>query len=124
LNKWSELVTSGNHPSKREGHRAVVCGNRFFLFGGVASSGFCDTMYELNFDTMHWTQIKYRGESPTGRCNCVFVQHSNYLYIFGGYADFQLNSMYRLRIPYLIIESQANTFIDLLQNQQLVDTIF
>jgi len=70
-NEWYRYDPRGIGPSGRSLHSAVVVGRKIYIFGGANSSGsrndssgFCD-LYELDIDTMTWTECETQGTPPS-----------------------------------------------------------
>jgi N-acetylneuraminic acid mutarotase len=70
-NEWYRYEPRGIGPSGRALHSAVVAGRKIYIFGGANSSGsrndssgFCD-LYELDIDTMCWTECETQGTPPS-----------------------------------------------------------
>jgi len=71
MNEWYRYEPRGIGPSGRALHTAVVVGRKIYIFGGANSSGnrtdssgFCD-LYELDIDTMSWTECETHNTPPS-----------------------------------------------------------
>lgn len=51
-NKWSEVLTKGEIPSKRLGHSCVQYGDSFIIFGGTDNKLIFNTAFRLNLNTV------------------------------------------------------------------------
>ena len=70
-NKWMNQKCSGTIPEPREMHTTTIIWNKVWLYGGVNSRGgstrpFND-FYELNMDSLTWSEIKSGIIKPKGR---------------------------------------------------------
>jgi N-acetylneuraminic acid mutarotase len=70
-NEWYRYEPRGIGPSGRSLHTATVVGRKIYIFGGANSSGsrndssgFCD-LYELDIDSMTWTECETQGTPPS-----------------------------------------------------------
>jgi len=90
-NEWYRYEPRGVGPSGRALHAASVVGRKIYIFGGANSSGsrndssgFCD-LYELDIDTMTWTECETQNTPPPpcyGR-SATYIGDNKILY-FGG----------------------------------------
>jgi len=55
--QWQQLKTTGESPSARSAHTAVVVGNSMYVFGGWNGVHCMNDLHELNFETNTWTLI-------------------------------------------------------------------
>eukprot|EP01127_Copromyxa_protea_P002768 TRINITY_DN12729_c0_g1_i1.p1 TRINITY_DN12729_c0_g1~~TRINITY_DN12729_c0_g1_i1.p1 ORF type:complete len:547 (-),score=113.97 TRINITY_DN12729_c0_g1_i1:75-1715(-) len=69
--EWSRYEPRGSGPSGRSMHSAINIGKKMYVFGGAQSTGvrddttgFCD-LYELDIETMTWTEVETKGTPPT-----------------------------------------------------------
>jgi len=70
-NEWYRYEPRGIGPSGRSLHTSTVVGRKIYIFGGANSSGsrndssgFCD-LYELDIDSMTWTECETQGTPPS-----------------------------------------------------------
>ena len=56
-NTWTNAACSGNVPSPRQNASAAVVKNRVWIHGGTERNGSYYDMYELNMDSLAWTQL-------------------------------------------------------------------
>jgi N-acetylneuraminic acid mutarotase len=100
MNEWRRYEARGIGPSGRAMHSATAVGRKIYFFGGANSSGsrrdtsaFCD-LYELDIDTMTWSECEVKGTPPTP-CyghSAVFIGNNKILF-FGGKAYNVLNTL-------------------------------
>ena len=72
-------------PSRRFGYVSVVHEEKFILWGGFDGIKWLNDMYEFNFKTKVWRQIKAEGELPSVRSCPAWSSNENQLFIHGGY---------------------------------------
>eukprot|EP00002_Diphylleia_rotans_P008582 TRINITY_DN1852_c0_g1_i1.p1 TRINITY_DN1852_c0_g1~~TRINITY_DN1852_c0_g1_i1.p1 ORF type:complete len:1197 (+),score=251.22 TRINITY_DN1852_c0_g1_i1:88-3678(+) len=79
------LSTTGDIPSNRYGHTAVVYKDSMFVYGGVDSHRKTDNaLYEYSFETRKWRTIPTKGSHPTPRsCHTCHVIGDSMI-VFGG----------------------------------------
>jgi len=46
-----------------------------------------NNLYSLDLDTLHWSEVKCSGVTPSPRNGMSLVEHSGSLYLFGGYTE-------------------------------------
>lgn len=63
-NLWRWPSYSGRCPSARAAHSGALVDNKYYLFGGRDSCQRLNDLYQLDMDSMHWTQIAVIAE-PT-----------------------------------------------------------
>lgn len=100
MNEWRRYEARGIGPSGRAMHSATAVGRKIYFFGGANSSGtrrdtsaFCD-LYELDVDTMTWSECEVKGTPPTP-CyghSATYIGHNKILF-FGGKAYNVLNTL-------------------------------
>ncbi|KAF8499857.1 hypothetical protein F5888DRAFT_1921663 [Russula emetica] len=87
------LRTSGDVPSPRYGHRAVLISTTLLIWGGVRTDSSDqnaqtqssdDSFYLLNLVSREWTRIVVNGPGPGGRCNHTMTLVGSKLFVFGG----------------------------------------
>jgi len=91
-NEWLRYEPRGIGPSGRALHSATVVGRKMYIFGGANTtgsrndtSGFCD-LYELDVDTMCWTECETQG-TPPPPCyghSATFVGDNKILFFLAG----------------------------------------
>ena len=92
---WTEIQTTGTSPSRRNGHSAVIIGNKMVVIGGWDSSTTVASadIFQLDFDT--WTWSKWPVELSSNMCTAVYTQ--GLIYIFrGGDGQNYYNDMYTI----------------------------
>ncbi|KAF8492377.1 hypothetical protein F5888DRAFT_909723 [Russula emetica] len=81
------LQTSGDVPSPRFGHRAVLTGTILLIWGGIMQNDAYDnSLYLLNLVSREWTRIVVNGPGPGpgGRFNHTMTLVGSKLFVFGG----------------------------------------
>eukprot|EP01127_Copromyxa_protea_P019030 TRINITY_DN6095_c1_g1_i2.p1 TRINITY_DN6095_c1_g1~~TRINITY_DN6095_c1_g1_i2.p1 ORF type:complete len:468 (+),score=84.96 TRINITY_DN6095_c1_g1_i2:248-1651(+) len=98
--EWTRYEPRGIGPSGRALHSANAIGHKIYIFGGANSSGqgddtsgFCD-LYELDIDTMTWSECETKGTPPTP-CygHSATVTPDETIFFFGGKGYQVLNSI-------------------------------
>ncbi|KAF8499883.1 hypothetical protein F5888DRAFT_117731 [Russula emetica] len=80
------LQTSGDVPSPRFGHRAVLTGTILLIWGGIMQNDAYDnSLYLLNLVSREWTRIVVNGPGPGGRCYHTMTLFGSKLVVFGGW---------------------------------------
>eukprot|EP00898_Chlorokybus_atmophyticus_P007727 jgi/Chlat1/7956/Chrsp69S09183 len=62
--EWSQPSTSGTPPEARSYHCMTTIDNRVYVFGGCGNSGRLADIHCLDTDTMMWTRLSPKGDSP------------------------------------------------------------
>ncbi|KAF8492381.1 hypothetical protein F5888DRAFT_1618986 [Russula emetica] len=104
--------TTGDVPSPRSGHRAVLSSTTSILLiwgGMMQSQAFDDSLYLLNLGitssipvSREWTRILVNGTRPGGRFNHTMTLIGSKLFIFGGWsAKGRLNDIWALDLDCL-----------------------
>jgi hypothetical protein len=78
-------VVRGRVPSRRFGYVSVVHNHKFVLFGGFDGSRWLNDMYEFDFATKTWTEVRARGALPSVRSCPAWAKDDTHVYIQGGY---------------------------------------
>ncbi|XP_053572940.1 host cell factor 2 [Bombina bombina] len=87
---WNIPSTKGTPPSPRESHSAVVYSrkdngkSKLFIFGGMSGCRLGD-LWELDIETMAWTNPSIKGAAPLPRSLHTANVIGNRMYIFGGW---------------------------------------
>ena len=92
--KWSSLVCTGDIPSPRAYHTAVLVGNdKLVIFGGIGKSGSKNTArmfdcYRLSLGTLVWESIHFQGVLSGSRLqvrkSVTFPDIPGKVFLFGG----------------------------------------
>eukprot|EP01080_Neovahlkampfia_damariscottae_P009396 gene9396-1607_t len=106
---WQLLLCTGEIPTKRISHTAVIYSDYMIIFGGYHESQMrycsCNALNILNLRTLKWFQTETTGPVPCERqCHSSIVFQGD-MYIFGGYAgnsDVVLNDMYKLNLDNMV----------------------
>ena len=64
IQSWKNVACFGNIPSPRWGSSTAAINDKVCLYGGVASSGRKDDLYELNMLSLSWTQVQANMPRP------------------------------------------------------------
>ncbi|VDO86832.1 unnamed protein product [Heligmosomoides polygyrus] len=90
LLRWRIVPVEGRVPPARDGHSAVVVGDRMFLFGGFEEDlqRFSQETYVFDFLTNRWSEFNTTGQPPLWRDFHTAVAIDSKMYIFGGRSDY------------------------------------
>jgi len=85
-NRWITPDIQAPYPSGRRSHSAICLNNTLLIFGGYngTNNEHKSDMWQLDPDSMRWTQIKPRGKGPEPRRRQALCQVGNKLFLFGG----------------------------------------
>jgi len=82
---WREILPlTGEPPSPRHSHAAVVYGDSMFVFGGYDGSYRSD-FHEFDFGTNKWNIIPPAGRPPRARYRATCAVHKTTMILFGGH---------------------------------------
>mmetsp|Transcript_16029 Transcript_16029/g.23788 ORF Transcript_16029/g.23788 Transcript_16029/m.23788 type:complete len:398 (+) Transcript_16029:68-1261(+) len=89
--KWRKLQTTGNKPSPRYKHQAIVAGDCMYIIGGGCfkpEQSLID-VHCLDFLTLRWNEVKSKGEVPESRVahSCCYDPSSSTIYLWGGFTS-------------------------------------
>ncbi|KJH53729.1 kelch repeat protein [Dictyocaulus viviparus] len=89
LLRWRVVPVEGRVPPARDGHSAVVVGDRMYLFGGFEEDlqRFSQETYVFDFQTNRWSELNTTGQPPLWRDFHTAVAINSKMYIFGGRSD-------------------------------------
>jgi hypothetical protein len=83
-NKWTKLSISGA-PSPRQGHSAVVIGDRMIIFGGQNSKQqTLNDLYSYSLSRRVWTKLEPSGVSPMPRMSQSAAVVGSTMLVYGG----------------------------------------
>lgn len=84
--KFSPLGCSGDIPSPRSGHTALIDrhGAYMYVFGGYHDGRCFNDLYRLHLASCTWQRIECTGDIPTPRVSHQAVIDADYLMVFGG----------------------------------------
>jgi len=86
--QWSEIITTGSIPAKRNGNAAFLdqAGNRLIIYGGASSSGAYNETFALDLNSLVWSELEVTGDVPASRTHMGFASTANdsTVIIFGG----------------------------------------
>jgi hypothetical protein len=102
-NMWASVATSGETPSARYGHSAVVdtATKTMYIMGGSDTSSYLNSLYALDLSTKIWANITTSGGPPLTRTghSAVLDATTNTMYIMGGDDnDDRLNDVWALQV--------------------------
>ncbi|KAF8492373.1 hypothetical protein F5888DRAFT_1858822 [Russula emetica] len=97
------LKTSGDVPSPRYGHSAVLSSTILLIWGGIMQNqALDDSLYLLNLVSREWTCILVNGPGPGGRYYHTMTLVGSKLFVFGGRtAKGRLNDIWALDLDCL-----------------------
>ena len=109
--EWTRLAISGELPTPRYGHRAILLDTQVVVFGGYNAANkpqrgvdsdvaFPDSLVSLDSRLLEWWRPVAEGRSPGMRYGHTFTPvGDNHFLIFGGWDGTRaLNSLYDLQI--------------------------
>ncbi|KAL8715662.1 MAG: hypothetical protein Q9225_006338 [Loekoesia sp. 1 TL-2023] len=116
------VATTFEGPGPRVGHRSLLVGNAFIVFGGDTKiddrDKLDDTLYLLNTSTRHWSRSFPPGQRPAGRYGHTLNILGSKIYIFGGQVEgyffndlwaFDLNALQNAHSKWeLLIQNSAD----------------
>ncbi|KAL9004384.1 MAG: hypothetical protein Q9188_002800 [Gyalolechia gomerana] len=83
--------TTFEGPGPRVGHRSLLVGNAFIVFGGDTKiddrDELDDTLYLLNTSTRHWSRSFPPGQRPAGRYGHTLNILGHKIYVYGGQVE-------------------------------------
>ncbi|KAI4192897.1 MAG: hypothetical protein LQ346_004096 [Caloplaca aetnensis] len=83
--------TTFEGPGPRVGHRSLLVGNAFIVFGGDTKvddrDKLDDTLYLLNTSTRHWSRSFPPGQRPAGRYGHTLNILGSKIYVYGGQVE-------------------------------------
>lgn len=89
--KWFELVTTGDSPQPRSGHKSVYFDGRFYVMGGWNAVETFNDVHILDVDSMMWTRVdSASGLESWGEHRWNFTAVATYsvpywkIFVFGG----------------------------------------
>jgi hypothetical protein len=81
---WTALATSGDAPSGREGHTAVVLDQKLYIFGGADAYGNLNDVRVLDLGSLRWAHPRSSSTPPPPRWGHVGALINQRLYLYGG----------------------------------------
>uniref|UniRef100_A0A6B2LLN4 Uncharacterized protein n=1 Tax=Arcella intermedia TaxID=1963864 RepID=A0A6B2LLN4_9EUKA len=110
--EWEVVESSGDVPSARYGHVAVIYNNQMYVHGGnMDKFSALDDFYVFDFGTKVWKLIGQDENRPPSRYFHSGAIKDNRFYVFGGaktnslyyndlfYYDFDLRKWFKIEIP-------------------------
>jgi len=85
--KLEFIATTGDVPSGRSAHSAVVYKNEMYMFGGWDGHISHGDFYKLNMDTLVWSIVDSKGVPPCSRRMHSAVVLGDAMYLFGGFEE-------------------------------------
>jgi len=97
--KWSRVMpASGDAPTPRGGHTAVVFQGRVLIFGGCDGWNYFNDAHNFTFARGAWDKVRVTGTAPGARSAPATVVHEPQaaMFVFGGYDGTRsLNDLFR-----------------------------
>lgn len=81
---WKKIEMSGNIPSARSTHTAVVMNESMFIFGGERKPAYFNDLYCYEFTTKEWKIVNVSGDIPPKRRFHTSVLYNQGMLVFGG----------------------------------------
>lgn len=96
-NTWREVPTTGDLPTRRLTHSAVVYKACMYVFGGWDGQNFLNDLHVLDLNTFVWSRITpTTSDLPRKRNAFTAVVYDDAMYVFGGYdGKFRMNDLHR-----------------------------
>jgi len=84
---WERIDVTGDPPSNRTSHTALVYNDCMYVFGGFSGTHYLNDLQEFNLETKTWTDISNQciGKPPSPRSRFAAVIHRDCMYILGGW---------------------------------------
>ena len=79
-----DLETSGEGPSPRDAHAAIVHNEGMYVFGGYDSKRYLNDFHRFDFGTSAWSSVSFGGGAPSPRGGHTAVVHAGEMLVFGG----------------------------------------
>ena len=79
-----DLDVTGEGPSPRDAHAAVLHGEYMYVFGGYDSKRYLNDFHRFHFETLTWSAVAYAGVAPSPRGGHTAVVHNDAMLVFGG----------------------------------------
>ena len=79
-----DLDVTGEGPSPRDAHAAVLHGEYMYVFGGYDSKRYLNDSHRFPFETLTWSAVAYAGVAPSPRGGHTAVVHNDAMLVFGG----------------------------------------
>ena len=91
-----DLEFSGEGPSPRDAHAAVVHDEWMHVFGGYDSKRYLNDFHRFHFETNTWSSVNFGGGAPSPRGGHTAVVHGGEMLVFGGCDGWNyFNDLYR-----------------------------
>ena len=82
---WVSLATSGERPTGRDGHTAVVLDEKLYIFGGADTSGNLNDVRVLDLHSRRWSHPRAAGGvAPSPRWGHMGALVNQQFHMFGG----------------------------------------
>lgn len=85
LNTWNKLFCSGEIPSIRTDHTAVLYENAIYIFGGYDGKNRFNDLKACRLENYEWKNVNNTGVQPLPRFGHSAVVFNDSMYIFGGW---------------------------------------
>lgn len=97
--EWKQgLSITGDFPTPRMGHTAVLVGKKILVYGGWNGMNVLDDLYSFEVATMHWQKLDTTGEAPKRQFHTAHVIGSKMFVFGGGDGKNWLNSLHCLNL--------------------------
>lgn len=112
-NKWKKIISKSKAPPKRCAHFSVIHNDTLIIGYGCGQSPneYLDDMWEYNFLTDQWTEIKCFTK-PSPRDSCGYVLINNDIYLLGGsFKNTKKNDLWKYDIikkEWILLENNPN----------------
>ena len=82
LETWQTRATTGKHPPALYSGSCTTSGHHLYLYGGVDGQLYHDSLYQLDTDSLEWSQLP---NGPMRKSGSGMVSYEDKLILFGGY---------------------------------------
>ena len=82
METWQTRATTGKNPHGLYSGACTSSGHLLLLYGGYDKSCYHDSLYQLDTDSLEWSQLP---SGPMRKSGCGMVSYEDKLILFGGY---------------------------------------
>ncbi len=82
MERWQTRATTGKPHPGLYGGACTSSGHHLHLYGGWDGSRFHDSLYQLDTDSLEWSQLP---SGPTRKTGCGMASYEEKLILFGGH---------------------------------------
>ncbi len=79
---WEIRAMRGKSPPGLHHGGCITSGHNIYLYGGTDGSRCQDSLYQLDTDSLTWSQLP---SGPVKKAGCRMVTYEDKLFLFGGY---------------------------------------